>query len=97
VIMPLITRKVRCDARFARFGRTVRVISRERWGGGGPGGYRAEAANRPAGARDAGSSEKADMCSVTRSTTSTVLLGTMAQPGWGHPELAVTTASGVAR
>ena len=37
------------------------------------------------------------MSSVTRSTASTLLLGSMVQPGWGHPELATTTASGVAR
>jgi hypothetical protein len=35
--------------------------------------------------------------SVTRSTASTLLLGSKVQPGWGHPELATTTASGVAR
>ena len=61
------------------------------WAGG------ARAVNRPAGERDAGSRENDDLCSVTRSTTSTLLLGSKAQPGWGHPELATTTASGVAR
>ena len=55
------------------------------------------AGNRPAGERGAGSRENADVCSVTRSTTSTLLLGNVVQPGWGHPELATTTASGVVR
>jgi hypothetical protein len=58
---------------------------------------RTRAGNRPAGDRGAGSSENVDLLSVTRSTTSTLLLGSIVQPGCGHPELATTSASGVAR
>jgi len=63
----------------------------------GVGGCRTEAGKRPAGERDAGSRENAEVASVTRSTMRTVLLGSMVQPGCGHPELATTTASGVVR
>jgi hypothetical protein len=55
------------------------------------------AGNRLAGALDAGSRENDDLCSVTRSTASTLLLGSVVQPGCGQPELATTTASGVTR
>src|SRR5436190_21174243 len=58
---------------------------------------RTGAGNPPAGDRDVGSRENVEVASVIRSTTSTLLLGSMAQPGWGHPELATTTASGVTR
>jgi len=55
------------------------------------------AGGRHPGNGDTGSSENTDVFSVTRSTVSTLPLGSRVQPGWGHPELAATTASWVAR
>jgi hypothetical protein len=58
-------------------------------------------AYRPGAAGNAGENagpvENSDISSVARSTTSTLWLASTVQPGWGHPELATTTASAVAR
>jgi hypothetical protein len=44
-----------------------------------------------------GPSENIEVVRETRSTASTLSLGSIVQPGWGHPELAATTALSVAR